>query len=224
MKYSYSINRRITPQNIFSFNFCGSVKGKDILDIGCSFGWFEKKVLEKGAKRVVGIEPKEEFFYGAKKEVPEAEFKLGSATKIPFKDESFDMVVMFEVLEHLSAGTERQAFKEIHRVLKPGGKLVMSTPNKSLFSCLLDPAWYFGHRHYTGSDLIDMIQKEGFVIEKMIIKGGFWELISVISHYIFKWIFKSEDPFRNFFAKKTAMELKEKNGFNSIFLKAVKKI
>ena len=57
------------------------------------------------------------------------EFRVASATDLPFEDASFDTVVCWEVLEHLPKTSEQRAFDEIHRVLRPGGTLYLSTPH-----------------------------------------------------------------------------------------------
>lgn len=223
MKFGYTIEHRLTGRHKKSFDFVGDVKDMVILDIGCSFGWFEKMAIENGCKNVIGIEPEEKFFYEAKREVPKAIFKRGSALDIPFKDKSFDIVVMFDVLEHLPKGTEMIALKEIKRVLKIGGKLILSTPLNHWWSNLMDLAWYFGHRHYSDKQLKKMLETVGFKIDKVEKRGGFFEMINIILLYIFKWIFKREIPFKRFFEKKREKEyFSKKNGFVTLFIKAVK--
>ena len=220
-KFKESIQQRLTARHLKCFRFVGDIKGKKILDIGSSFGWFEQMALKAGCKEVVGIEPKEKLFYEAQKEVPKAIFKKGSALKIPAKDKTFDLVVMFDVIEHLSRGTEMMALKEIRRVLKSGGTLFLSTPLNFWLSNLMDPAWYFGHRHYKEEKLKKMLGKAGFKIEKIEKRGGFFEMISIILLYLFKWIFRREVPFKEFLEQKRDKEyLVNKNGFMTIFVKA----
>lgn len=222
-RFSYEIEKRMTPRNRFVIDYCGEVKGKKILDIGCSFGWLEKDLIAKGAKKVVGIEPEERFFYDARKEVPEAEFKLGSALKIPFKDNTFDMVIFLEVLEHLPKGNERKAFMEIARVLKKNGNLVFSAPNRHPISCLLDQAWFLGHRHYDLAFIKRILTENNFIIDNVFLYGGIWELLRMTSHYFFKWALGREDPLKNFFNERIKNDGKKKNGFAYIYLEATKK-
>jgi SAM-dependent methyltransferase len=54
-------------------------------------------------------------------------FVCGDATRLPFGTEAFDAVTMFDVLEHVPAHEE--AVAEVHRVLRPGGFIIVSTPN-----------------------------------------------------------------------------------------------
>ncbi|MBD2089460.1 class I SAM-dependent methyltransferase [Microcoleus sp. FACHB-1515] len=59
---------------------------------------------------------------------PQVKFVCGDATALPFGDRSFDAVTMFDVLEHIP--DHHQAIAEVKRVLKPGGFLLVSTPNE----------------------------------------------------------------------------------------------
>jgi predicted SAM-dependent methyltransferase len=125
---------------------------------------------------------------------------------------------MFDVIEHIPKNTEDLVLKEIKRVLKKNGKLLISTPANN-FSNFFDPAWYFGHRHYSKSKMQNIFENTGFVVEKMEIKGGFFEIFSMIIFYPFKWFFDMEIPFKNWFDKKRDEEyLKNKNGFVTLFV------
>ena len=220
-KFSSSIKERLTGRHKFSFIFCGDIRGKNILDIGSSYGWFEKFAIESGCKLIVGIEPEEKFFYEAQKEVPEAIFKKGTALDIPAKDKSFDLVVMFDVIEHIPKGTEMIALKEIKRSLKPQGILILSAPLRFWLTNIMDPAWYFGHRHYNEIQLGRILKETGFKIEKIEKRGGFFEMISAIFLYIFKWIFRREVPFKKFLEQKRDEEyLVKKDGFMTIYIRA----
>ena len=66
-------------------------------------------------------------------------------------DNSFDFAVTFQVIEHIK--NDRDFLKEIHRVLKPGGKLLLSTPNR-LMSLTRNP-WHI--REYTASELKNLV-------------------------------------------------------------------
>ncbi|WP_042262224.1 methyltransferase domain-containing protein [Paraburkholderia heleia] len=111
-----------------------TVKGLHVLDIACGEG-YGSAILAKYAKAVTGVDISQEAvdhaveLYG---NVSNLSFKQGSATEIPLADASVDAVVSFETLEHLTQHDEMLA--EIHRVLKPGGFLILSSPNKQVYS------------------------------------------------------------------------------------------
>lgn len=67
------------------------------------------------------------------------EFRQGSVTALPFKDGELDNVTAMEILEHITEC--REALKEIKRVLRPGGVLVMTTPDNSLVWNLIWGVW-----------------------------------------------------------------------------------
>ncbi len=67
---------------------------------------------------------------------------LGSAHLLPFKEMCFDLIIMQDVIEHLTDA--RRVVKEISKILKPGGTIFLSTPNKySFLNIFADPHWGF---------------------------------------------------------------------------------
>ena len=105
------------------------------------------------------------------------------ALNLPFKDSIFDLIYFTDVIEHLPENTEIQALKEIYRVMKPEGYLILTTPNDKPIYTYLDPAKYvIGHRHYKIKDIQKMI-KTGFKVEKIFTAGGFWDLAGILWYY-----------------------------------------
>jgi len=94
-----------------------------ILDIGCGHADFLKTVYAR-TPNTYGIDPDADAL--EKNEIVKNKI-TGSAEKLPFPDSSFDIVVSAWVLEHLK--NPLKTFKEIHRVLSPGGKVIFLTPN-----------------------------------------------------------------------------------------------
>ena len=97
-----------------------------ILDAGCGEGVLVSELRKKGYQ-VWGLD----FNYGAQHIIP------GDLTKIPFKKNMFDLVLMLDVIEHLSIQNQEIAMKEIHRVLKSKGTLIASIPNLAHLACRL---------------------------------------------------------------------------------------
>ncbi|MFC2040945.1 class I SAM-dependent methyltransferase [Chloroflexota bacterium] len=106
-----------------------------ILEIGCSSGYFTRRLLDK-AQEVHGIDINEKHIQMARSKYPEIDFRVSTATHLPYEDNLFDVLVMLEVYEHIE--DERKVIEEIFRVLKPGGVLILSTPNRGIFE-VLDP-------------------------------------------------------------------------------------
>lgn len=199
-----------------------STKGKSILDVGCSYGWLQKYCLDNGAKRALGIDTDKVKIALVGKILPKAEFKVGSAEKLEFKDDTFDEVAFFEVIEHIPLGSEEKTLREIYRVLKKGGSLSLSTPKNSFWSMVLDPAWYFGHRHYDAEKLKELLQKIGFKSIKVNFGGGFWELFGMLNLYFCKWILRRDMILKDLFERKRNEEYEASDGFVTLFIKASK--
>lgn len=178
-----------------------------LLDLGCAAGhdtaWFSRK-----AKAAFGLDYSESAVEEARRSYPHIEFIRGSSASLPFEDNYFDAVTFIEVLEHLPDQDELPTVREIHRVLKPGGILILSTPHRGLFYFLdpLDAKFKFlrlgkalygtekydraypgcygglkGHKHYT-LDEIKKLLDEGFQIDRVYRN-------SLILHPLSTWIY-----------------------------------
>ena len=93
-----------------------------LLDVGCGDGSFNH-VLNK--VQYIGVDINRQVIKKAKSRG--IEVMLASCDYLPFKDETFDVCSMIEVIEHLYF--PKRALREIHRVLKKNGKLLLATPN-----------------------------------------------------------------------------------------------
>lgn len=198
------------------------VKNKDILDIGCGFGWFELDALKKGCHKIVGLELSNEDLKTAKENIKDEriEFGVGSAINIPYENKVFDTIVTWEVVEHIPCGSETQMFGEANRVLRDDGMFYLSTPLNNFFADAFDPAWWLiGHRHYSKNKIVKLGENNGFKIEKIILSGGIWEILGINNLYIAKWIFRRQPFFEKFFHKKQDAEYKKEKGFTNIFIK-----
>lgn len=106
---------------------------KRVLDIGCGAGYGSAE-LANAAVSVTGIDISADAVAYATEHYarPNLTFQQASAVSLPFPDASFDLVVAFEVIEHL---TDWQLLiAEARRVLAPAGQFVVSTPNKSYYA------------------------------------------------------------------------------------------
>jgi 2-polyprenyl-3-methyl-5-hydroxy-6-metoxy-1,4-benzoquinol methylase len=112
----------------------GDVNGKTILDAGCGAGYVSILIAERGAK-VLSFDIYKPAVEEFKKKVRDREnLKIrsfvGCIDNIPLKSESVDSVVCTEVLEYVP--DIHAALKELNRVIRKGGKMIVTFPNESL--------------------------------------------------------------------------------------------
>ena len=114
----------------FARRFAGS---KLVLDAGCGTGYGSAELAQSAAK-VIGFDFAPDAAAYAKRTYPLANLQFASAScdTLPFPDARFDLVVAFEVIEHLNH--YRRFIAETARVLKDDGILIVSTPNKSYYA------------------------------------------------------------------------------------------
>jgi ubiquinone biosynthesis O-methyltransferase len=108
-------------------------RGKRVLDAGCGAGYGSAE-LARAAERVVGIDRAADAIEYARAHYSthNISFEEASCEALPHGDASFQLVVAFEVIEHLEDW--RGFLREAHRVLAPNGQLVVSTPNKLYYT------------------------------------------------------------------------------------------
>ncbi len=108
-------------------------RGKRVLDAGCGAGYGSAE-LAQAADSVVGVDRAAEAidFARASYGLPNLRFEQASCEALPHPGGSFDLVVAFEVIEHLD--NWREFLLEARRVLAPAGQLVISTPNKLYYT------------------------------------------------------------------------------------------
>jgi GT2 family glycosyltransferase/glycosyltransferase involved in cell wall biosynthesis/SAM-dependent methyltransferase len=115
---------------LFAVQFC---IGKDVLDVASGEG-YGSDLLAQVATSVVGVDiDATTVLYAEKQYVrPNLRYISASATSMPLEDNSVDVVVSYETIEHLE---DHKAFMdEICRVLRPDGLLIISSPNRPIYS------------------------------------------------------------------------------------------
>lgn len=130
------ILNKTTPKGIIQnhlerYNFAKNfVKGKTVLDLACGTGYGSEILLLAGAKKVFGGDISEAAIKYAKKNYsrPGLNFLIMNAENIPLEDNSIEVVVSFETIEHLP--NYEKFLSEVKRVLKKGGTFICSSPNK----------------------------------------------------------------------------------------------
>ncbi len=94
--------------------------------------------------------------------------QTGEITALPFSDGMFDLVAAFDVIEHVE--DDQQGFAELSRVLKPGGRLILSVPLHAAHWTTFDE--HVGHaRRYEPARLQELIARHGLVVEQSAVFG-----------------------------------------------------
>lgn len=108
-------------------------KDKVVLDIASGSG-YGTQILSKSAKKVYGVDVDKDSIKYAKENflAKNIEYLVGDGEKIPLENNSVDLVITFETIEHVK--NYRQFIKEIKRVLKDDGLAIVSTPNALEFT------------------------------------------------------------------------------------------
>jgi len=109
------------------------VEGKRVLDIASGTGYGSNLLKRAGATDVVGVDyAREAVAYASERHAShEPSFLVGDAENVPLRSRSFDVVVSFETVEHVH--DYHNMLREMKRLLRPGGLLVISTPNKGIY-------------------------------------------------------------------------------------------
>lgn len=152
-------------------------KGK-LIDIGCGRMPYRKE-LEPLVDFYIGVDhPQVSKLYHSDVK-PEV---LADGKKLPFKNNSFDIALLIQVLEHVDAPDK--VIREASRILKPGGILIISVP---FFYPLHDMPYDFGR--YTSSALKNFIDNASLKIVKMEMQGNFFEFwMQMLNTFLIKRI------------------------------------
>jgi SAM-dependent methyltransferase len=107
-----------------------------VLDLGCAFGYGSAAIAARGpaGRTVVGVERDPEHIAEGRRRFPWVTIVDADACALPFPDDCADAVVLLDVLEHLAEPT--RALAEAHRVLRPGGVVIVSVPHLGVLAGL----------------------------------------------------------------------------------------
>lgn len=112
-----------------------------LLDLGCGMGWFANQLAELGP--TLGIDLSDEAIERAKAEFPRVEFRAGNVFEMDLPARHFDVIVSQEVIAHVPDQSGYLALAA--RVLKPGGHLILTTPNRFVHDRVAWPPRGPGH-------------------------------------------------------------------------------
>jgi SAM-dependent methyltransferase len=137
--------------------------GRDVLEAGSGEGYGADMIADV-ARRVVGLDYDESAVAHVRARYPRVDMRHGNLAELPLPDADVDVVVNFQVIEHL--WDQGQFARECLRVLRPSGVLMMSTPNRITFSPGRDtPINPFHTRELNADELVELLTDAGFAIE-----------------------------------------------------------
>lgn len=168
------------------FEWLGPTNGRTILDCGCGRGFYLKMLRRLGNARLFGVDLEISYLRKARRntaDLPDVLMGNASIYDLPFSDETFDAVILSEILEHVERDVD--ALREIRRVLKPGGLALLTVPhanypfwwdpiNKTLETLFgthvrrgpLAGIWAYHVRLYTPERLREAVLAAGFQAEE----------------------------------------------------------
>lgn len=156
------------------------------VDIGCGTGPLVAEFARCGI-RATGVDSSPDVLAAARERAPSATFHLGSVTAIPLPDASEDAATLIEVVEHLDDATLDSAIREAHRVVRPGGTLLITTPNaedlgastRQCPDCGAEFHVYQHVRRWAAESLRDYLEERGFTASvtgtRFVEQGPTWE-------------------------------------------------
>lgn len=136
-----------------------------VLEAGCGEG-YGAQLIRTVARRVVALDYDELTSQHVARAYPQLDVLRGNLATLPLRDGSVDVVANLQVIEHL---WDQEGFlAECHRVLRPGGTLIVTTPNRLTFSPGQDtPLNPFHTRELAPSELDEMLREAGFRVDEL---------------------------------------------------------
>lgn len=146
-----------------------AAEGENILDIGCGNGNILKTLTGRRPGNYYGVDLSPAMIGEAKKRLPEGvNLQIADVVNLPFADQSFDILLCNASFHHYEEPDK--AISEMHRVLRPGGTLILGDPTFPLLRKLFNWAIKWGNSGdvwiYGKKDILPLFQKGGFDILK----------------------------------------------------------
>jgi len=167
--FHYSIATRI--RNSFFIKYLNPNSNDKILEVGCGVGYFCELLNKYGAK-VWGIDISSDSIDYCKNNI-DGEFSIGDAESLAFEDKYFEKLLCTEVLEHVK--NDKKALKEMYRVLKPNGCLVMTIPTQDgVFGATIKNIMHVHgegpgkheREGYSKKEIVELFESVGFKVNK----------------------------------------------------------
>lgn len=177
----------IYQEHVERYRFaCSYVKGCVVLDAACGTG-FGSRMMSENAKKVYGIDISREAVEYAKEKYANENivYDQMDVAKISYPDGFFDAVVSFETVEHVP---EPERFlNEIQRVLRPGGRLIISTPNRETTCQGKDVHAPFHIKEFTLDEMLGLLKdfrEQEVFTQKMAYYHRGYKKLRLLSRYV----------------------------------------
>ncbi len=142
--------------------------GKRVLDVGCGYGFRTHGLLKEGARKITGMDLDRDRILGAqahslKKGLGGVTFMVADSEEMGVRSRCFDLIVADEMIHHLESLP--RAFREMYRILRPGGTLVISDHNRLSLPSEFVRTLYFGQNKenvFSASQIKGLLENTGF--------------------------------------------------------------
>ncbi len=145
----YARHRQVHPGVVKDLWETGGIGPQSsVLEVGCGTGNYVAALEQLAGAQCTGIDPSREMLDAARRQTSKVSLGIGSAEKLDFPDDSFDLVFSVDVIHHVEG---RPAFyNEARRVLKPGGRVCTAT----------DSEWIIRHRRPLSEYFPETVERE----------------------------------------------------------------
>lgn len=167
----------------------GKIKFQNCLDVGCASGYMVSEISKVFPHaKYFGIDIYDKAIEYAKKNFPHIKFKVAFASKLPFNSNHFDLILFYETIEHVE--DPKECLREIKRVLKKDGRLILTMDSGSLLFKIVwfvwentkGRIWRGAHLHpFHHQQLEQIIEDAGFKIRNKIFSFLNMEVTFVLS-------------------------------------------
>ena len=132
-----------------------------VLDLGCGYGGFLEGLAQQGEKVLPGDISHESLSYCTERGFPGGVVSSGYA--LPYADASFDLVCMFDAIEHIP--DDHQVMREVARILRPGGRVLITVPAYQFLYANNDKVANH-HRRYSRGMVRRVFEQAGLQVER----------------------------------------------------------
>lgn len=169
----------------------GNLSFTNCLDVGCASGFMISQIAEVFPQaKYFGVDIYQKAIEHAQKIYPKISFKSVSSDRLPFQNNSFDLILCFETIEHVEKPV--LILKEIKRVLRKNGTLILAMDSGSLLFRLVwlvwenttGKVWKGSHLHpFHHSELDKIISRSGFKALKKSFSHWGMEVVYILKKY-----------------------------------------